>query len=587
LLQIFPLLQANELWPEPAARARLLVDKHLVQRISNDEELETVLQQLFDDVPAHIEAQIHEFHLGQICLNRDTDQFFAVTVLKKTQRIANPFFERLRKTEQYKILAETALRQDRKDGWKRKIPESINKGLGPQWLDDFDPERHWFPRDRDPRMSKQTLQTLKNALLKQDAPPRWLGEAVRLVLQKEGPRPARTPRFAVTPGIITKALDAVVNHRNEAWQELGARMTELDLVDESRVAELPTEQSDGESLVEPWDTPVSTMDEARPSEGTPQGIATTRVKVTKTATTVATAGQIEPKSPRVIDYDAGRFSDLQFVGLRALARNLLGDTQFALGTDDTTHSAGTRWQDVGMCVGSETYPRSTVLEMERAMNREIVDSGPSVYRQLMAQDIGLWAASSLLLKTIELTAVPIFGDFAVNEVPSEGRSWVLETTRDKINVVLWRPCNIAYLPIRALSDNKLQSLKSGKHVLVFVHQSRVRQLRITKPPTMHNAVALRNPVARALRRELEWSDPAVQAQVSCLLRHASAHPRRTAFEKAIEADSQSATFNACMATTWIMVNDDRLRDKLLRIVRRNPVARSFTFLANERILRDE
>jgi hypothetical protein len=103
----------------------------------------------------------------------------------------------------------------------------------------------------------------------------------------------------------------------------------------------------------------------------------------------------------------------------------------------------------------------------------------------------------------------------------------------------------------------------------------------------HNAVALRNPVARALRRELEWSDPTVQGQVSCLLRDASAHPRRTAFEKAIETDSQSATFDACMAMTWIMLNDDELRVRLLRIVMQSEVARSFTFLATERILRDD
>jgi hypothetical protein len=105
------LLQPNELWPEPAARARLLVDEHLVEHIANDEELETVLQRLFDDVPAHIEAQIYEFHLGQICLARDLGEFFTITVVNKTRRIANPFFEHLRNTEQYKILAETALRE--------------------------------------------------------------------------------------------------------------------------------------------------------------------------------------------------------------------------------------------------------------------------------------------------------------------------------------------------------------------------------------------------------------------------------------------------------------------------------------------
>jgi hypothetical protein len=579
------------LWPEPATRARLLVDEHLVQHIANDEELETVLQRLFDDVPARIEAQIYEFHLGQICLTRDLDQFFTITVVNKIRRKPDPFFERLRKTEQYKILAPKALRKEKNDAWKRTIPDSIAKVLGAEWVDSFDPERRWFPRDRDPRMSKQTMQRIKECLLEDNADPRWLGEATRLVLDKQlavkGPKPARTPRFAVTPAIITKALAAFSDHRNEAWQELGGRMTALGLDDAPQVAEPSIAPSHAESLVEPSAPPVSTVDETTLGDGTPPLIAISRVEVTDTATSVPTTKQMVPSPPRVIDLDAGRLSDLQFVGLQALARSLVGDTQSVWGNDDATHCTGTRWQDVGMRVGSETYPRSAVLEMELAMNREIGNHGPSVYRQLMAQDIGLWAASSLLLNTIELIAVPIFGGFVADEIPSQGRRWVLETTREKVSVVLWRPCNVAYLPISAVSHQQLRSLKSGQKTLVFVHDSQVRQLRVTVAPTMHNAVPLRNPVARALRRELEWSDPTVQGQVSCLLRDASAHPRRTAFEKAIETDSQSATFDACMAMTWVMLNDDELRVRLLRIVRQREVARSFTFLATERILRDD
>jgi hypothetical protein len=37
---------------------------------------------------------------------------------------------------------------------------------------------------------------------------------------------------------------------------------------------------------------------------------------------------------------------------------------------------------------------------------EIRERGPSVYQQLMCQDIGLWTESSLLFKTVGLVAVP-------------------------------------------------------------------------------------------------------------------------------------------------------------------------------------
>jgi hypothetical protein len=72
---------------------------------------------------------------------------------------------------------------------------------------------------------------------------------------------------------------------------------------------------------------------------------------------------------------------------------------------------------------------------------EIGQRGPSVYQQLICQDIGLWTESSLLLKTVGLVAVPAQTEMQPDQRdPGMARRFQLLSSRSIKHAGLWKPC---------------------------------------------------------------------------------------------------------------------------------------------------
>jgi hypothetical protein len=592
-VQILQNLRPNERWPDPAARARDLLDPDVVTKLSSDSNLDMLSRQLYSDLPAELYAQLLSFHLAQADEAIESHAAFAFSAIDHAEANPDPSLNRVKSSLHYQHM-HGKWKKARDKRWSQTIPESITRSVGrPTWIDEIDPGRNLlFPREGPPNMSQHTLESLRNILVRDQLSPRWLGVAIKLVLQER----KKKGHYPLTKSALDDARRACCDESHPLWHLVGEKILverpRTPDIDVSQDAEFHPSKTTSPERLAPSDTPPDGGDKRAATVTTKHAAGTRESPPTPGRLTPGPEHPNEEDDPQMPNWSESegaedvRSDDIASLSLMAItklaqakrkkaadvrAQYCLTDIQFrglTLLTESNLETGESKWNNVQIQVCGGRHTAATVLAMEIRMSSKI--HGHSVYQQLMCQDIGMWATSALLLGTLELVAVP--SRMALEPMDTVKPRTVRKFVQ-KPPGIIWTPGDILYLPANSISEHTSRGLKEGKEMLIHM----AGQVRTAQAPTnLSNLAVLRNPVSRALRRELPWSDGTVQEYVTVLLDEALA--KRTGMSGMILNDERCAIENACLASVLRMYHNQDSHSELLHLGAQDEAARSFTLL---------
>jgi hypothetical protein len=197
-----------------------------------------------------------------------------------------------------------------------------------------------------------------------------------------------------------------------------------------------------------------------------------------------------------------------------------------------------------------------LLETEMYRYYGISHMVDSCLQQLLRQDIGIWAVSSLRMNNYRLVALPTQSD------PTYGSTLVREQIRIPMPVspldryVLWPGLNIHFVPGEFCRWSALTEAKIRGGYFGVLPDNKVKDnVRIHQRQRTNQDAHLRNPISQALIGDIDWENDLVREYIRCLF-HAANNDSKSM--EAFTVWLLQPSVDVAAETSWLNVLTDHI-----------------------------